>query len=77
MLPLSLGIGEGAEVYRGMAITVMWGLSVSTLLTLIVIPILYTMTEDLINSIIKFFKNIFNSILKFLPSSLKEKINKE
>ncbi len=76
MLPLSLGIGEGAEVYRGMAITVMWGLSVSTLLTLIVIPILYTLIEDMIDSIIKFLKNIYNRVLNLLPESLKNKINK-
>ncbi len=48
MLPLSLGIGEGSEIYRGMAITVMFGLAFSTLLTLVIIPILFTLVEDFI-----------------------------
>ena len=47
MVPMALGIGEGSEIYRGMALTVIFGLSFSTLLTLIVIPILYTLTDDL------------------------------
>ncbi|MDR1832449.1 MAG: efflux RND transporter permease subunit [Fusobacteriaceae bacterium] len=46
-LPLSLGIGEGSEIYQGMGVTVMFGLTFSTLLTLVVIPILYTLAEDI------------------------------
>jgi HAE1 family hydrophobic/amphiphilic exporter-1 len=41
LLPLAIGIGEGAEVRAPMAITVIGGLTVSTLLTLIVIPVVY------------------------------------
>lgn len=51
MLPLSLGIGEGSEIYRGMAITVMFGLSFSTILTLVIIPILFTLVEDFIEKV--------------------------
>ena len=40
-LPLALGGGDGSEVRSPMAITVMGGLAVSTLLTLVVIPIVY------------------------------------
>lgn len=58
MIPLALGLGEGSEIYRGMALTVIFGLSFSTLLTLIVIPILYTLTDDLTAKIIKLFKNL-------------------
>lgn len=60
MLPLSLGIGEGSEVYRGMAITVMCGLTFSTLLTLVVIPILFTIVEDFIEKLAKLLKKLFN-----------------
>ena len=42
MLPLALGRGEGSEVWRGMGMTVAWGLSVSTIVTLIFVPVLYT-----------------------------------
>jgi HAE1 family hydrophobic/amphiphilic exporter-1 len=40
-LPLAIGLGDGAEVRAPMAITVIGGLLVSTLLTLVVIPIVY------------------------------------
>jgi HAE1 family hydrophobic/amphiphilic exporter-1 len=43
LLPLALGLGEGSELRRPMAITIMVGLIFSTLLTLIVIPVLYRM----------------------------------
>ncbi|HUV37138.1 MAG TPA: efflux RND transporter permease subunit [Patescibacteria group bacterium] len=45
LLPLALGIGEGAEVRAPMAITVIGGLTVSTLLTLIVIPVVYAIVD--------------------------------
>lgn len=45
LLPLAIGIGEGAEVRAPMAITVIGGLTVSTLLTLIVIPVVYSLVD--------------------------------
>ena len=45
LLPLAMGIGEGAEVRSPMAITVIGGLTVSTLLTLIVIPVVYAVVD--------------------------------
>ncbi|KXG76949.1 Swarming motility protein SwrC [Fervidicola ferrireducens] len=47
LLPLALGIGEGSEIQAPLAVTVMGGLSVSTLLTLVVVPVLYSIFEDL------------------------------
>lgn len=44
-LPLALGLGEGSEVRSPMAITVMGGLAVSTLLTLVVVPIVYELMD--------------------------------
>ena len=41
MLPMALGIGEGSEMWRPLGLTVCWGLSVSTLVTLILIPSVY------------------------------------
>jgi HAE1 family hydrophobic/amphiphilic exporter-1 len=41
LLPLALGIGKGAELQAPMAITVIFGLLVSTVLTLVVIPLFY------------------------------------
>lgn len=45
MLPLAFGVGEGAELRQPMAITVIGGLLVATLLTLIVIPVIYSLVE--------------------------------
>ena len=47
LIPLALGLGEGAELRTPMAIPVIGGLVVSTLLTLVVIPVLYTISEEL------------------------------
>jgi HAE1 family hydrophobic/amphiphilic exporter-1 len=43
LVPMALGWGEGAEIRTPMAITVIGGMTVSTLLTLVVIPVLYEM----------------------------------
>jgi HAE1 family hydrophobic/amphiphilic exporter-1 len=45
LLPLALGFGEGAEIRSPMAITVIGGLTVSTLLTLVVIPVVYSVVD--------------------------------
>ena len=41
MLPMALGRGEGSEMWRSLGMTVCWGLSISTLVTLILIPTIY------------------------------------
>ena len=41
MLPMALGRGEGSEMWRSLGMTVCWGLSVSTLVTLVLIPTVY------------------------------------
>lgn len=47
MIPLSLALGEGAEMQQPMAITVIFGLSVSSIFTLLLIPVVYTYFDDL------------------------------
>jgi HAE1 family hydrophobic/amphiphilic exporter-1 len=42
MLPLALSSGEGAEVRKPMAYAIIGGMTTSTLLTLIVVPVLYS-----------------------------------
>jgi len=41
LLPMALGLGDGAEIRTPMALTVIFGLTSSTVLTLIVIPVIY------------------------------------
>src|SRR2546425_103075 len=45
MIPMALGLGEGSETNMPLARTVIGGLSVSTFLTLFLIPILYVLFE--------------------------------
>ncbi|MDU0355322.1 efflux RND transporter permease subunit [Paraglaciecola aquimarina] len=45
LLPMAIGLGEGAEIRTPMAVTVIYGLMFSTLLTLFFIPILYSVFD--------------------------------
>jgi multidrug efflux pump subunit AcrB len=45
LLPLALGIGSGAELQKPLALAVIGGLSVSTFVTLLVMPVLYSLLE--------------------------------
>jgi HAE1 family hydrophobic/amphiphilic exporter-1 len=45
LLPMSLGVGEGAEVRAPMAITVIGGLLIGTVLTLVLLPTVYRLVE--------------------------------
>jgi len=47
LLPLAIGIGEGAEMQAPMGIVVIAGLLLSTVLTLVLIPIVYTLVDDI------------------------------
>ena len=41
MIPMAVGQGEGSEMWRSLGMVVAWGLTVSTLVTLVIIPTLY------------------------------------
>jgi HAE1 family hydrophobic/amphiphilic exporter-1 len=47
MLPIALGIGAGGTQRAPMAVTVIGGLITSTLLTLVLVPVVYTLLDDL------------------------------
>jgi multidrug efflux pump subunit AcrB len=49
MLPIALGLGAGAEARAPMAICVVGGLITSTLLTLVVVPVVFTYVDDFQN----------------------------
>jgi HAE1 family hydrophobic/amphiphilic exporter-1 len=51
MLPLALGIGEGSEQRGPLAHAVIGGLIASTLLTLLVVPVLYSLLDDLARAV--------------------------
>jgi hydrophobic/amphiphilic exporter-1 (mainly G- bacteria), HAE1 family len=56
MLPVALGVGEGAESRAPMATVVVGGLLTSTLLTLMLIPAVYTIMDDFQNLMQRFFR---------------------
>lgn len=45
LLPMTIGVGEGVEIRAPMAITVIFGLVFSTVLTLVFIPVLYSLFD--------------------------------
>ena len=50
LLPMALGLGDGAEIRTPMALTVIFGLTSSTVLTLIVIPSIYYRRDEIAGS---------------------------
>lgn len=55
MLPMALGLGEGSELMAPLAISVIGGLLLSTVLTLVIIPVNYSIFDDIIIKIKKIF----------------------
>jgi len=53
MLPVALGMGEGSEVRAPMAICVIGGLLTSTLLTLLVVPVVYSLLDGLSQRVLR------------------------
>ncbi|TVY09044.1 efflux RND transporter permease subunit [Paenibacillus cremeus] len=56
MLPLVIGFGEGAEAQASMATVVAFGLALSTMITLILIPVVYTLMDGVVNTLGRTFK---------------------
>ena len=58
MLPVALAMGEGSEMKKSMAIVIIGGMVMSTLLSPIVLPVVYTLMDDLSKRISKKRKTI-------------------
>ncbi len=56
MFPLSLGIGAGSDFYQPLAITVIGGLTISTILTLTYVPVVYVMVDNLVEGFTRIAK---------------------
>ena len=50
MLPVALALGEGGETRAPMAVAVIGGLITSTLLTLVVVPVVYMLADGFVGS---------------------------
>ncbi|WP_077329271.1 efflux RND transporter permease subunit [Virgibacillus siamensis] len=51
MVPLALALGEGAEMQQPLAVTIIFGLGISSIFTLLLIPVVYTLFDDLTGKI--------------------------
>jgi HAE1 family hydrophobic/amphiphilic exporter-1 len=60
LVPMAMGIGEGAELTQSMGVVVIGGLTLSTVLTLVVVPVMYTIFDDISG----FFKRKFKKKTK-------------
>jgi HAE1 family hydrophobic/amphiphilic exporter-1 len=69
MLPVAIGVGEGGEFYRPMAVAIIGGTITSTLLTLLVIPSFYDSIENARDHAIAKFRRRdarWNTVLAFV-----------
>ena len=80
MLPVAIGLGEGGEFYRPMAVAIIGGTITSTVLTLLVVPTFYDSIEiardraiakfrrraAAMNPVLAFFLTIFEALLALL-----------
>ena len=58
MVPLGLALGEGAEMQQPLAVTIIFGLSVSSIFTLLLIPVVYTYFDDLTRKLLRRESNL-------------------
>ena len=58
MLPVAIGVGEGGEFYRPMAVAIIGGTITSTMLTLLVIPSFYDSIEITRDRMVAFFRSV-------------------
>jgi HAE1 family hydrophobic/amphiphilic exporter-1 len=49
LVPLAFGVGEGSELRRPLAVTVIGGMASSTMLTLVFIPVIYNLIENVLD----------------------------
>lgn len=59
MMPMAIGLGEGAEMRTGMALVIIGGLLSSMILTLVLVPVMYTFIEGARLKVPAFFRKVF------------------
>ena len=75
MLPTALARTQGSEIRAPMAVTVIGGMILSTMLTLIVIPVMYTIVDDWWHAFLKaFFPGAYERSMKKQIFSLEENV---
>ncbi|MDS1029800.1 efflux RND transporter permease subunit [Bacillota bacterium LX-D] len=70
ILPMAFGTGEGAEAQAPMAVVIAFGLTLSTLITLVLIPVVYTLFDDIGIKLKKKFINLKKRFFKSQPQNV-------
>jgi HAE1 family hydrophobic/amphiphilic exporter-1 len=58
LMPLAIGFGTGAETQQPMAVVVIGGLLFSTILTLVIIPVIYDIVADIRLKVVNWFRKV-------------------
>jgi cobalt-zinc-cadmium resistance protein CzcA len=74
-LPMALSQGSGAEVQRPLATVVIGGLITATILTLIVLPVLYAWLENRVNKRVRPAVHVICLVCLILPGALTAQLN--
>lgn len=69
LMPMALGGGSGNEMMKPMAIVIAFGLTFSTLITLVLVPVVYTIFDDLGNRMKKRFSKTLERIKRLFVKS--------
>jgi HAE1 family hydrophobic/amphiphilic exporter-1 len=74
MLPMAIGHGLGAEMRQGMAVAIVGGLISSMMLTIFLVPVMFTYIESARHKFPRFFKriNIFRKLRKPRPAFIED-----
>ncbi|MBW2460761.1 MAG: efflux RND transporter permease subunit [Deltaproteobacteria bacterium] len=69
MIPVAIGHGDGGEIRAPMGVTVIGGLLTSTVLTLVVVPVVYTIADAIGNRVKHLFEWLTKSAAESRPST--------
>ena len=70
MIPSALAFGEGGAMMQPLAVVIIGGLSLSTLVTLVLIPTIYLIFENVENSFKKKFENVKFPCIRFKKAKM-------
>ena len=69
MLPVAIGHGEGGEVRAPMGVSVIGGLITSTILTLVVVPVIYSLMDGLVVRVTRLTHRVFRRASSHVPTA--------
>jgi HAE1 family hydrophobic/amphiphilic exporter-1 len=75
MLPVAIGHGDGGEIRAPMGVIVIGGLITSTILTLVVVPVIYTLMEGLIEMLESLWATVMRRLRPGASHAASEQVN--